>query len=200
MRGLSRRQLLRGAGVGGLGLVASCGRLPWQAQPSAKLPRLGYLAELIDPQDLSSPNHRAFLQGLRERGYVDGQTITIEWRSAGGELERLADLAAELARLPVDVIIASGPESIRAAKNATATIPIVMLGSADPVGTGLVAGLARPGGNVTGPSMLAPELNGKRLELLKEVVPSLARVAALRYVGGRSSLPNGRTHRRRPKR
>ena len=194
---LRRRRFLAGLGAAGLGLLAGCGRLPWQAQ-LAKMPRLGYLTELLDPHDLN-PNRTAFLQGLRDLGYVEGETIAIEWRSAEGQLERLPALAAELAGLPVDIIVASGPASIRAAKNATSTIPIVMLGSADPVGTGLVASYARPGGNITGPSMRAPAVSGKRLELLKEVVPGLSRVAALQYGGRQPSPPSGRTRKRRPK-
>ena len=187
----SRRQVVQSAGAVGLGLLAGCGRLPGQATAPApaKMPRLGFLAEVVDPNELTSPNHAAFLQGLRELGHVDGESISIEWRSAEGRLERLPALATELASLPADVIVASGPASIRAAEHATRTIPIVMLGSADPVGTGLVASYARPGGNVTGPSMRAPEMSGKRLELLKEVVPGASRVAVLRYMGEATEPP-----------
>ena len=121
----------------------------------------------------------AFRQGLRELGYVEGKNIVIEWRYAEGKPDRLPALAAELVRLKVDVIVTGGPKATRAAKEATATIPIVMAQDRDPVGNGFVASLARPGGNITGLSNLAPELSGKRLELLKEIVPKLSRVAVL---------------------
>ena len=118
---------------------------------------------------------------LRERGYIEGQNIAIEYRYAEGKLDRLPELAAELVRLKVDIIVAAGGDrTIQAAKNATKTIPIVMVGGgSDPVDAGLVESLARPGGNVTGITNLSPELGGKRLELLKEAVPKLARVAVL---------------------
>ena len=116
---------------------------------------------------------------------MEGKNIVIEWRSAEGKLDRLPALAAELVRLKVDVIVTGGPAATRAAKEATATIPIVMAQDNDPVGNGFVASLARPGGNITGLSTLAPELSGKRLELLKEIVPKLSRVA----VFGTSTSP-----------
>jgi putative ABC transport system substrate-binding protein len=118
-----------------------------------------------------------FRQGLRELGYVEGKNIVIEWRSGEGSRDRQRALAAELTRLKVDVIVAAGGGDISAAKEATATIPIVMVLGGDPVGSGFVASLARPGGNVTGLAILRPELSGKRLELLKEIVPKLSRVA-----------------------
>ena len=121
----------------------------------------------------------AFRQGLRELGYVEGKNIVIEWRFAEGKLDRLPALAAELVRLKVDVIVTGGSTATRAAKEATITIPIVMTQDNDPVGNGFVASLARPGGNITGLSTLSPELSGKRLELLKEIVPKLSRVAVL---------------------
>jgi len=127
----------------------------------------------------------ALRQGLRELGYVEGKTIVIEWRSAEGKLDRLPALAAELVRLKVDVIVASGPVPTRVTKDATSTIPIVMAQVNDPVGNGFVASLARPGGNITGLSTLAPEISGKQLELLKEILPSLSRVA----VFGTSTQP-----------
>jgi putative tryptophan/tyrosine transport system substrate-binding protein len=127
----------------------------------------------------------AFRQGLRELGYVEGKNIVIEWRSAEGKFDRLPDLAAELVRLKVDVIVTAGPQSTRPAKEATSTIPIVMGFDNDPVGNGFVASLARPGGNITGLSTLAPEISGKQLELLKEIVPKLSSVAVL----GNSTLP-----------
>jgi putative ABC transport system substrate-binding protein len=128
----------------------------------------------------------AFRQGLRELGYEEGKNIVIEYRYAEGKFDRLPALAAELVRLKVDVIVTSGPPVTRAAKEATNTIPIVMANEADPVGSGVIASLARPGGNITGLSQLSPELAGKRLELLKEVVPKLGRVA----VFGTSTSPS----------
>jgi len=125
----------------------------------------------------NSARTEAFRLGLRELGYVEGKNIIIEWRSAEQKLDRLPGLAAELVRLKVDVIVTAGPVATRPAKEATSTIPIVMTNEGDPVGTGFVASLARPGGNVTGLSTVTPELSGKRLELLKEIVPKLSRVA-----------------------
>jgi len=136
-----------------------------------KIPRIGYLTTTD-----SSPN-QALLQGLRDLGYVVGQNITIEHRSAEGKRDRVPELAAELVRLKVDIIVADGSGPSLDAKKATSTIPIVMTSSTDPVGTGLVASLARPGGNVTGLTSLTGELGGKLLELLKEIVPRLSRVA-----------------------
>ena len=124
-------------------------------------------------------------QGLRELGYVEGKNIVIEQRYAEGKPDRVPALAAELVRLTVNVIVSAGPLPTRAAKEATVTIPIVMTNEGDPVGTGFVASLARPGGNITGLSNLAPELSGKRLELLKEIVPRLSHVAFF----GTSTLP-----------
>jgi len=148
-----------------------------QAQQPTKVPRIGYLAAL----SLSAVVVRieAFRQGLRVLGYVEGKNIVIEWRSAEEKLDRLSALAAELVRLKVDVIVTGGPTATRSAKEATSTIPIVMALDNDPVGSGVVASLARPGGNITGLSTLAPELSGKQLELLKETVPKLSRVAVL---------------------
>ena len=148
-----------------------------EAQQAKKVPRIGYLA----PQSLSALVVRteAFRRGLRELGYVEGKNIVIEWRSAEGKVDRLPALAAELVRLKVDVIVTTGPTGTRGAKEATSTIPIVMAQDIDPVGTGFVASLARPGGNITGLSSLVPEISGKQLELLKETVPKLSRVAIL---------------------
>ncbi len=135
------------------------------------------------PGSLSEPRFprflQAFRQGLRELGYVEGQNIAIEFRWAEGKYDRLPGLAAELVRLKVNVIVASGPPAIQAAKQATETIPIVMAAIADAVAAGFVASLARPGGNITGLSLMLPELVGKQLELLKEVVPKVSRVALL---------------------
>jgi putative ABC transport system substrate-binding protein len=127
----------------------------------------------------------ALRQGLRELGYVEGKTIVIEWRSAEGKLDRLPGIVAELVRLKVDVIVASGPVPTRVTKDATSTIPIVMAQVNDPVGNGFIASLARPGGNITGLSTLAPEISGKQLELLKEIIPKLSRAA----VFGTSTQP-----------
>jgi putative tryptophan/tyrosine transport system substrate-binding protein len=150
-----------------------------EAQQPKKLPRIGYLSNL-DPIRLSAPSE-AIRLALRERGYIEGQNIAFEYRSAKGKLDRLPELAAELVRLKVDIIvIAGGDTTIRAAKDATKTIPIVMVGSGgDPVEAGFIESLARPGGNVTGMTNLVRELGGKRLELLKEAVPKLSRVAVL---------------------
>jgi putative ABC transport system substrate-binding protein len=150
---------------------------PVAAQQPMKIPRIGYLA----PASLSALAARteAFRQGLRELGYVEGKNIIIEWRSAEGKLDHLPALAAELVRLKVDVIVTTGPTATRPAKEATLSIPIVMAQDIDPVGTGFVASLARPGGNITGLSSVAPEISGKQLELLKETVPKLSRVAVL---------------------
>jgi putative ABC transport system substrate-binding protein len=153
-----------------------CGAVA-QAQQPSKIPRIGFLATV----SLSTISDRveAFRQGLRELGYVEGKTIVIEYRWAEGRVDRLPDLATELVRLKVEVIVTSGPTVTRAAKEATVTIPIVMAQDGDPVGNGFVASLARPGGNITGLSSLAPEIGGKQLELLKEVIPKLSRMAVL---------------------
>jgi putative ABC transport system substrate-binding protein len=158
-----------------LGLLA----LPFaaEAQQPAKPPRIGYLTA-VSPAVIAR-SIEAFRQGLRELGYVEGQNLVIEWRYAEGRLERLPELAAELVRLQVACIVSSGPGVHRAAQTATATIPIVMAWDNDPVGNEFVASLARPGGNMTGLSVQSPEISGKQLELLKEIVPQLARVAIL---------------------
>ena len=156
--------------------------LPAQAQQPKKVPRIGYLG---GPHPLLE-RREAFRQGLRELGYVEGKNIVIEWRSGEGKSERVPALAAELVRLNVDLIVTDGSNSTRAAKEETSTIPIVMAQDVDPVGRGIVGSLARPGGNITGLSNLAPELSGKRLELLKEIVSRLSRVA----VFGTSNTPS----------
>jgi putative tryptophan/tyrosine transport system substrate-binding protein len=153
------------------------------AQQLGRIPRVGVL----------SPSADSFLsalrQGLREFGYIEGRNISMEYRSAEGRAERLPELAAELVRLKVDVIVTITPPGVRAAKQATSTIPIVMEAVDDAVEQGFVASLARPGGNITGASSLNPELSGKRLELLKEAFPKVSRVAVLREaIGGASSL------------
>ena len=151
-----------------------------EAQQSKKNPQIGFL--VAPSRSFFSSRAEGFRQGLHNLGYVEGKNIVIEYRYAEGKYDRLPELAAELVSLKVDVIVASGPGS-QAAKNATKTIPIVFAGVQDPVASGLVDSLAVPGGNVTGLSILAPELGGKRLELLKEAVPKITRVAFLWGVG-----------------
>ncbi len=148
-----------------------------EAQQPKKIPRIGYLSALSRPAD--SYRSEAFRQGLRELGYVEGKNVTIEYRYAEGKLDLLPDLAAELVRLKVDIIVTQSTLDAYAARQSTSTVPIVMTASGDAVGTGLVASLARPGGNVTGLTSLSRELSGKRLELLKEAVRGLSRVAVL---------------------
>jgi putative tryptophan/tyrosine transport system substrate-binding protein len=152
-----------------------------EAQQAAKIARIGYLATNL----AATPHSReAFLQGLRDLGYVEGRNVVIEYRDAEGKLERLPALAAELVALKVDVIVAPPTVAALAAKHATRTLPIVFAVAADPVTSGLVTSLARPGGNVTGLSTLALELVGKRLEQLKQAVPGVSRVAVLWQPGG----------------
>ncbi len=172
------RGILRGIVLGGVVALGTLTAMaPADAQPPPKVPRIGILTGAST--SVTAHLLEAFRQGLRELGYVEGQNIAIESRSAEGKLERLPDLAAELVRLKVDVIVTSGTPAALATKQASRTIPIVMGFAADPVETGLVASLARPGGNITGSSLMAPELAGKRLQLLKEVVPGASRVAVL---------------------
>ena len=156
-----------------------------EALQAATSPRIGFLSpsSLADPRTLRLLG--AFREGLRELGYLEGQNIAIEFRWAEGKYDRLPGLAAELVRLKVDIIVAAALPAIEAAKQATGTIPIVMVSSLDPVATGFVASLARPGSNITGSSAMAPELVGKQLELLKEVVPKVSRVA---FLGNPASL------------
>jgi len=150
---------------------------PAEAQQPGKVPRIGFLESGGDER--TKNRLAAFQQGLRELGYVQGKNILIEQRYAAGQFEKLPELAAELVRLKVDVILAGGAPAAHAAKEATTTIPIVMGNAADPVGTGLVVSLARPGGNITGLSDFFAGVITKRLELLKEVVSSATRVAVL---------------------
>src|SRR3954451_21825066 len=171
---LSRRAFVLGAGAAGLGLLAGCGRLPGQAEAPAKIARIGYLAA-----NRTTPAPQAFREGLREFGWIEGQNILIEWRLTEGREEQVPQFAAELARLPLDAIVAAGEPRIHAVQQETRTIPIVMLNSGDPVRNGYVASLSRPGGNITGVSNIAPQLSGKRLELLKEAIPRVSRVAIL---------------------
>jgi putative ABC transport system substrate-binding protein len=150
---------------------------PAKAQQPTKVPRIGFLVG-VSPSAISTRTE-AFRQGLRELGYVEGKNIVIEYRYAEGKLDRLPTLAAELVRLKGDIIVSAGPQATRAAKEATSKIPIVMTQDGDPVANGFVASLARPGGNITGLATLAPEISGKQLELLKEIVPRLSRVAVI---------------------
>jgi len=146
-----------------------------KAQPTGKIPRIGYLAARSSPE----PRDEAFRQGLRDLGYIESKNIVIEYRYAQGKIEQLPGFVAEMIRLNVDVIVATGTPAAQRAKEATGTIPIVIATGDDPVEMGLVASLAHPSGNVTGVTTMATELRGKMLELLKEIVPRLARVAVL---------------------
>jgi len=146
-----------------------------RAQEPKKIPRIGFLA--VAPLSTLAQRTEAFRQGLRELGYVESKNIFIEWRSAEGNSDRVPNFAAELVQLKVDVIVTGGSRATYSAKTATVTIPIVMAQDPDPVANGFITSLARPGGNITGLSILSPELSGKRLELLKEIVPKLSRVA-----------------------
>jgi putative ABC transport system substrate-binding protein len=148
-----------------------------EAQQAKKVPRIGFLGG--ESSSFYAVRIDAFRQGLNELGYIEGKNIVIEYRYAGGKLDRLPALAKELVGLKPDVIVAATTPSVLAAKKASATIPIVFVSVSDPVGSGLVASLARPGENITGLTVLVPELSGKRLELLKEAIPSVIRVAAL---------------------
>jgi putative ABC transport system substrate-binding protein len=151
--------------------------LPSKAQQLANMPRLG----LLIPSSLSAVASRleTFRHGLRDLGYVEGRNITIEYRFAEGKADRLPELVAELIGLKVDILVIDGTAAIRAGQQATTTIPIIMAVSGDPVTSGFIASLARPGGNITGLSFMTPEVSGKRLEFLKEAVPHLSRVAVL---------------------
>jgi len=162
-------------------LFAVCS--PTDAQQPTKIPRIGYLG--VNSLNVNPDRREAFRQGLRELGYVEGKNIVIEWRSAEGKSDRLPGLAAELVRLKVDLVVSGGVATTRAAKQATVTIPVVMASDDDPVGSGFAASLARPGGNITGLSTLSPEISGKQLELLKEIVSKLSRVA----IGGDVTRP-----------
>src|ERR1700738_1734919 len=170
--------------------LLSSATLAWplaaRGQPPAKLPTIGFLG----PYTASLDGHRvaALVQRLRELGWIEGRTVNIEYRWSEGRKELATEIAAEFVRLKVDVIVTSGTLQIIAAKQATSVIPIVFATAGDPVGNGLVASLARPGGNVTGLSLQSNDIAGKRLELLREVVPSLRRVAILANVGNPFSV------------
>jgi putative tryptophan/tyrosine transport system substrate-binding protein len=151
--------------------------VPAEAQQTTKVPRIGFL--ITSSPSAIAPRMDAFRHGLRELGYVEGKNIVIEPRHADGKSDQLPALAAELVSLKVDIIVSSGPTATRPAKEATSTIPIVMSFDDDPIGSGFVASLARPGGNITGLSTLSPEISGKQLELLKEIVPRFGRAAVM---------------------
>jgi putative ABC transport system substrate-binding protein len=174
------RRTVSGLVLGAMLLALS---IPAAAQQPAKVPRIGFLSAASPSSVLDRLD--AFRQRLRELGYMEGKNIVIEYRHAEGKTDRLSALAAELVGLQVDVIVSAGPQATRAAKEATSTIPIVMAQDFDPVGSGFVASLARPAGNITGLSTLSPEISGKQLELLKEIVPKLSRAA----VFGTSTTP-----------
>ena len=160
-----------------LGAIFLTRSIPSAAQQPARIFRIGIL--ITTTASVQSARLEAFRQRLRENGYVEGKNIVIEYRYAEGKLERLPDLAAELVRLKVDVIVTASEPAILAAKKSSPTIPIVFTIAGDPVGTGLVSSLAQPGGNITGLSVMAPDLDGKRLEILKEAFPKIVRVAFL---------------------
>jgi len=147
------------------------------AQQASKVPHVGVF--FASNPAATADTNEAFTQGLRERGYVEGRNIALERRYGEGRTERMAEVAAELVRMKVDVIVAVTDQPILAVKRQTQSIPIVMVNSTDPVGTGFVASLARPGGNITGVSMMSPDLGGKRLELLREALPRLSRLAVI---------------------
>jgi len=190
-RRMSRRQLVQGAGVAGLGLLAGCRRLPWQAQAPAKVPRIGFLA--AGPPTIVAPLAQAFLQGLSDFGYTEGQNIIVDYRYPDGP-EQTRDFADELVRLPVDIIVAGTQPAALAAKAATTTIPIVTATVADPIGSGLITSLAHPGGNVTGMAQYSASspLGGKRLQLLKESVPAITHPAVLWNPTDSGVLPDWR--------
>src|SRR5215813_6699861 len=158
-------------------------------QQAGKVARIGYLSPLSISADSAYPE--AFRQGLRELGYVEGKDVIIEARYADGKFERLPALAAEMIRLKVDLIVAAPTPAVRAAQQATRTIPIVMAFSGDPVGEGFVAGLAHPGGNITGHSAAVAEMSAKRVEFLKSLVPRLAHVALLTPADGVGAIVTG---------
>jgi putative ABC transport system substrate-binding protein len=179
----SKIENLKWVGIFAIALTFAFGGVVAQAQQPTKVPRIGFLSN--NSLAAVSSWNEAFRQGLRELGYVEGKSIVVEYRFTEGKRDRLPALAAELVRLKVDVIVTGGPTATRVAKQATSTIPIVMATDPDPVGNGFVASLARPGGNITGLSTVFREISGKHLELLKETVPKLSRVA----VFGTSTTP-----------
>jgi putative ABC transport system substrate-binding protein len=162
-----------------LGGAAAAWPLAARAQTTGKVYRIGMLLPNTPAIVARNPRIQAFLQGLRELNWIEGHNVAIEWRFAEGQFQRLATLAAELATIKVDVIVTAAAPAAEAAKEATSTIPVVIIDPGDPVGTGLVLSLARPGGNITGVTSIAPDLAAKRLALLKETVPAITSVAVL---------------------
>src|SRR5690349_23260929 len=172
-----RRQLLNCRAVLALSAILLAVCFPANAQQPAKVSKIGVLVSTTHALNASREDN--LWQGLRQLGYVEGRNIALEYRYANGQLDRLPALAAELVALNADVIVVSGTRAAVAAKQATTTIPIVLAGVGDPVQAGLVSSLSRPGGNVTGLSRLSPDFIGKRVELIKEVVPRTTHIAAL---------------------
>ena len=164
-----------------LGMTAAGLSLRVRAQPAAKVHRIGMLETMDQAQNAT--NFKALREALGERGYVEGRNLVFEYRSAGGHIDRFGDLAEELVRMKVDVIVTRGTPAVVAARKATATIPIVMASSGDPLATGVIASLARPGGNVTGLSALVAQLNPKRIEVIRELAPTATRIGLLLNVG-----------------
>ena len=179
----SRRQFLQGLGLVGLALAAGCDLMPAMSRRSG-LPRIGFLGG-----SASNPSTREFLASLRDLGYVEGQSIQIEWRHDDGKPERLPELASELVRLKPDVIVVGNTPPALAAKQATSSIPIVFMAVSDPVGAGLVATLGRPEGNATGTSTISPELSAKRLQMVKEMLPSATRVDYMLNLANQAAAP-----------
>ena len=194
----SRRRFVRGAGVAALGLLAACGQPPWQARPPVRVPRVGFLT--IGPDDSHSPPAPGsplsyFRDGLIDHGYVENQNVVVEWRRTNRGEARLSELAAELAALPVDVLVTGGPGAAEAARDATSTVPVVFLAVGDPVGLGYVESVGRPDKNLTGvANSPVGSLVGKQLELLQATVPGLTRLGWLRDAALPSSaVPPSRT-------
>jgi ABC-type uncharacterized transport system substrate-binding protein len=176
-----------------LGALLLALSFPVEAQQPAKIPRIGYVSGTGDPSN-PGPYVEALREGLRDLGHIDGKNIVIEYRGAEGNLDRVPGLVNELVQLKVDVLVVPIRSAILAAKQATKTIPIVMVYGGDPVATGLIDSLARPGGNITGLSTLSRELIGKRLELLTEVVPRLSRVGVLQNQDEKTAPDNFKEH------
>lgn len=177
----SRRAFLHAAGAATWMAAIGCGRPAFLAPRSSKIQRVGYVGsnQADHPAPLGTPYRDAFLQGLAEHGYVEGQNVVLEYRFAEGNYERLPELIAELVQLPVDVLVLADTRAIGPARQVTRTTPVVMVLSTDPVGAGAAASLARPGGNLTGMTMAPAETTGKRVQLLQETVPTLQRVGWL---------------------
>jgi putative tryptophan/tyrosine transport system substrate-binding protein len=171
----SRRQVVQGAGAMGLGLLPGCGRWPGQAQSPSRVPRIGY----VGAGSAGERYAKALQVGLSELGYTEGDNLTVEWRITGGARERVAEAVADLVALPVDAIVVTGVIPAQVAQSATRSIPIIFVMLSDPVESGFVSSLARPGGNLTGLGSFALELSGKQLQLLAEAIPSVARVGVL---------------------